>query len=72
MLNRHELLAYRLLRGVSQRETARYGGLSNGMISLMESGGKPITPYNHRAYCDGVNKAYQAKKKRAQKAAHEK
>ena len=68
MLNRHELLNYRLLRGVSQREVAKFGDISNGLVSGIESGNRNITEDNHRAYVKGVNLAYEAHKQKEREA----
>ena len=68
MLNRHELLNYRLLRGVSQREVAKFGDISNGLVSGIESGNRNITEDNHRAYVKGVNLAYEAHKQKQREA----
>ena len=64
MLNRHELMNYRLLRGVSQREVAKFGDISNGLVSGIESGNRNITEENHKAYVKGVNLAYEAHKQK--------
>lgn len=61
MLNRQELINYRLLRGVSQYDVAEYGGISQTLVSMMENGERPITEENHKKYCDGLNAAYNAK-----------
>lgn len=68
MLNRHELMNYRLLRGVSQREVAKFGDISNGLVSGIESGNRNITEDNHRAYVKGVNLAYEAHKQKQREA----
>ena len=68
MLNRYELLNYRLLRGVSQREVAKFGDISNGLVSGIESGNRNITEDNHRAYVKGVNLAYEAHKQKQREA----
>ena len=68
MLNRHELLNYRLLRGVSQREVAKFGDISNGLVSGIESGNRNITEENHKAYVKGVNLAFEAHKQKAREA----
>lgn len=68
MLNRQELINYRLLRGVSQNEVAKNCNISQPMIVMLEKGEKNITAYNHREYCNGVNKAYQLKKERMKNA----
>lgn len=68
MLNRHELMNYRLLRGVSQREVAKFGDISNGLVSGIESGNRNITEDNHRAYVKGVNLAYEAHKQKEREA----
>ena len=68
MLNRHELMNYRLLRGVSQREVAKFGDISNGLVSGIESGNRNITEENHKAYVKGVNLAFEAHKQKAREA----
>jgi len=68
MLNRQELMNYRLLRGVSQREVAKFGDISNGLVSGIESGNRNITEDNHRAYVKGVNLAYEAHKQKQREA----
>ena len=68
MLNKQELMNYRLLRGVSQREVAKFGDISNGLVSGIESGNRNITEDNHRAYVKGVNLAYEAHKQKAREA----
>lgn len=68
MLNKQELMNYRLLRGVSQREVAKFGGISNGLVSGIESGNRNITEENHKAYVNGVNLAYEAHKQKAREA----
>ena len=64
MLNRQELLNYRLLRGVSQKDVADNCDISKSLVCFLENGDKNITPYNHKEYCKGVNKAYQLKKEK--------
>ena len=68
MLNRHELMNDRLLRGVSKREVAKFGDISNGLVSGIESGNRNITEENHRAYVKGVNLAYEARKQKQREA----
>ena len=68
MLNRQELINYRLLRGVSQNEVAKYSDISQTLVVLLEQGEKSVTEYNHREYCKGVNAAYQAKKEKLKNA----
>jgi len=63
MLNSFELKRYRLHRGVSQGDVAKFGGMSTAMVSYLENGERPITTENFRAYVDGVNRSYEAKKR---------
>lgn len=62
MLNRDELVNYRILRGVTQSDVVANCELSKGMVSLLESGDRAITQYNYKQYVNGVNKAYQINK----------
>lgn len=61
MLNRKQLRDYRLLRGVSTRDVAKYSNISQPLVVQIENGDKAVTKYNHAEFVKGINEAAKAK-----------
>lgn len=61
MLNRKQLKDYRILRGLSTREVAKYCEISQPMIVQIDNGTKRLTQHGHDEYVKGINDAYKAK-----------
>lgn len=62
MLNRQQIKEYRLLRGLSTRDVAKYCEISQPLIVQIENGERQLTEYNHKQIIDGINSAYAAKR----------
>lgn len=61
MLNVKSLKEYRLLRGLSLRDVARYCDVSFQMISAVETGLYGLTESTYKEIVKGINRASQAK-----------
>lgn len=62
MLNRQQIKDYRILRGLSTRDVARFCEISQPLIVQIEKGERNLTEYNYREIINGINEAYLAKK----------